>query len=68
MVSRHRSSIGQNVGIFVGTSAFHIDLSFWKITSNFDKVAAPAPASQSGFHRLMCKDRPELRGIAAFRR
>ena len=45
-----------SVGLFVGTSAFHIGPSFWKITSNFNKVAAPAPASYSGLHQLAHKD------------
>jgi hypothetical protein len=39
-----RPSIGPNVGIFVGISTFHIGLSFWKITSIFNKVAVSPPA------------------------
>jgi hypothetical protein len=44
-MARRRPSISPNVGIFVGISTFHIGLSFWKI-SNFNKVAAPAPATE----------------------
>jgi hypothetical protein len=42
-----RPSTGPNVGIFVGILTFHIGLSLWKITSNFNKVTAGAPASVS---------------------
>jgi hypothetical protein len=43
------------VGIFVGISTFHIGLSFWKITSNFNKVAATTPATQSGLPQQRCE-------------
>jgi hypothetical protein len=42
-----RPSTGPNVGIFVGILTFHIGLSYWKITSNFNKVTAGAPAASS---------------------
>jgi hypothetical protein len=39
------------VGIFVGTSVFHVELTLRLAGCNLENVAGPAPAKQSGLQR-----------------
>lgn len=52
-----RPPTGPNVGIFVGILTFHIGLSYCKITSNFNKVTAGAPANNFRHTQLLSDDR-----------